>query len=113
MAADAGRHRYNGHVSIPEELRWLFWETAPEELDAEAHADYILPRILEHGCLAEVQWAMGRYGLERIHRFLREVGHPELSERTVGFWRAVFKAEDEAWAAPPTWRTSSGVPWGA
>ncbi len=88
-------------MRIPEELHWLFWELVPSELDAEVHADSILPRILEHGGLAEVRWAIGHYGLERIHTFFRDVGHPELSTRTTGFWRAVFKAEDETWAAPP------------
>ena len=98
---------------VPDDLRWLFWDVELDELDPEAHADYILPRILEHGGLAEVRWAVERYGLERIHRFFRDVGHPELGERTRGFWRAVFKAENEAWASPPDWRKSKSVPWSA
>jgi len=50
-------------------------------------------------------------GMEGIHRFLRDVGHPELSERTLRFWRAALKAKDETWASPPAWRKSSAAPW--
>jgi len=99
------------NAKLPNELRWLFWEMDFESLDPERHADSILARVLERGRMAEVRWAIGYYGMSRIHRFFREVGHPELSDRTVAFWRAVFKAEDETWASPPAWRRNSSAPW--
>ena len=40
-----------------------------------------------------------------------DVGHTELSERTLRFWRAALKAKDETWASPPAWRKSSAAPW--
>jgi hypothetical protein len=98
-------------TKLPSRLRWLFWEMDFESLDPERHADSILARILERGCMADVQWAIRYYGMERIHRFFREAGSPELSKRTIGFWRAVFKAEDEKWASPPAWRKNSSAPW--
>lgn len=98
-------------TKLPKALRWLFWELNFDSLDPERHADSILARILERGRMVDVQWAIRHYGKERIHRFFREVGHPELSDRTVSFWRAVFKAEDEKWASPPAWRRDSSAPW--
>ena len=98
-------------AAIPERSCWLFWDVDVSTLDLERHADYILPRVLEFGGIDEVRWAMAVYGMDSIHRFLRDVGHPELSERTLRFWRAALKADKEAWASPPAWRKSSGAPW--
>jgi hypothetical protein len=95
----------------PNKMSWLFWEQDIRRLHVQRDANYILARILEHGSLEEVRWAMGKYGPERIHRFFREVGHPEMSDRTLRFWRAFFKADDEQWAAPPSWRRDSSIPW--
>lgn len=95
----------------PGAMRWLFWDVELADIDTRRDADYVLARILEHGTIADVRWVLATYGLERVHRFFREVGHPELSPRTLSFWRAFFKADDEEWAAPPTWRKTSGVLW--
>lgn len=97
--------------TIPQDLHWLFWDVDPGKLHPVRHADYVIPRILEHGGIHEVRWLVATCGLEEIHRFLRDVGHPELSDRTIHFWRAVFGAEDEEWASPPAWRKSSSAPW--
>jgi hypothetical protein len=76
------------------------------------HADHVIPRVLEHGGMEEVRWLLSTYGLDRIHRFLREVGSPELSDRTIRFWRAVLDPkENEEWASAPAWRKSSSAPW--
>lgn len=98
-------------MSLPAHLRWLFWELDPAGLDLDVDRSYVLARVLEHGGMAEVRWAIGHYGRETIHGFLREIGHSELSDRTIAFWRAAFAAKDETWASPPAWRKSSSVPW--
>ena len=92
-------------------MRWLFWETRFDALDTERHATYILARTLENGKMPDVRWLMATYGLRRIHRFLKETGHPELSAKTIAFWRAVLHAEKERWASPPAWRKSSVARW--
>ena len=97
--------------TVPQEFRWLFWDVDFETVDSGQHADVGLARVLEFGRMAEVRWLIATYGMERIHRFLRVSGHPELSERTVAFWRAVFDAEEEEWAKPPPWRRSRIAPW--
>jgi hypothetical protein len=98
-------------AKVPARHRWVFWDVDAARLDTSRSADYILPRILEFGGIAEVRWLIATYGMKGIHRFLRTVGHPELSERTLGFWRAALKAEGETWATPPAWRKHSGAPW--
>lgn len=97
--------------SIPKRLRWVFWDVDATRLDPERDANFILPRILEFGGIEEVRWAISTYGLEEIHRFLRDVGHPEISARTLQFWRAALKAKDESWANPSAWRRTSAAPW--
>jgi hypothetical protein len=98
-------------MALPQHLRWLFWDVQFRALDASRDANFILPRVLEAGRLRDVAWLVRHYGLQRIHKFLREVGHTELSQRTVAFWRVLFNAKEEPWASPPAWRRSSGAPW--
>ena len=101
-----------GHVSqLPESLRWLFWDVDFDALDTATQADAILPRVLENGRLEDVRALLALYGTDRVLRFFRETAHPLISERTRGFWRAFFHAENEPWATPPAFRTNSAAPW--
>ena len=96
---------------LPERMHRVFWNVDIAKLDLERDASGIIARIVEYGRQEDVVWAIRHYGLPRIHRFFREAGHPEVSDRTVAFWRALFRAEDEAWPRPPAWRKSSSAPW--
>jgi hypothetical protein len=98
-------------VRIPKRLAWLFWEADRTRIDVERHATSIIPRVLEGGRLEDVTWLLKTYGRRRIHRFLRDVGHPELTPRTLAFWRCVFHAKDEPWADPRASRPLSAAPW--
>lgn len=97
--------------TLPPDMRWLFPEIDTLRLDLDTQADGILARVLEQGGTADVQWAIRKYGRPRIHQFFREVGHPELSPRTIDFWRALLHAADEEWQSPPAWRKSRIAPW--
>jgi hypothetical protein len=96
---------------VPEPVRWALWDLDVERLDADADADSVLARVLEHGRLSDVRVILGLYGPERILRFFREVAHPLVTERTRQFWRSYFHAENETWPSPPDWRKSSAAPW--
>lgn len=98
-------------AGVPEQVRWLFPEFQLSALDADRDRNLILARVLERGRLSDVQWAMGRFGDEGILDFLRNGACPELSARTLSFWRAYFKAEDETWQSPPSWRRNNSVHW--
>lgn len=105
------RHSRGAVDRVPVSVRWLFWDVDPAGLRWDEHASYIIPRVLEFGGLAEVRWVMTRYGLPRIHAFLKDEGHPELTLRTLAFWRAVFAAEGETWQDRRASRTPSSAPW--
>ncbi|MBI2373686.1 MAG: hypothetical protein HYV07_06770 [Deltaproteobacteria bacterium] len=100
-----------GRRRLPKRLEWLFWNADLDQIDLNAHADMIIAAIVEWGRLEDVRWALRHYGRDRIHDFFRNVGSPEVSDRTVAFWRAVFRAEDEEWPRPAAWRRSSSAPW--
>lgn len=103
------RQRRSGR--LPPRLKRVFWNVDFAKLHPDRDVDVIIARVVEFGVLDEVRWLIDRYGLERIHEFFREVGSPEITDRTVAFWRAVFKAENEQWPRPPTWRRNSSAPW--
>lgn len=98
-------------MTIPLAVRWLFWDVDPTTLEVHRDRDFVIPRVIEHGGMAEVRWLIGEVGLDEIHRFLRDVGHTELSARTLSLWRSVFRAWEEEWAGPPPWRARSSAPW--
>jgi hypothetical protein len=95
---------------IPSAQRRLFWDIDPEELSLCRDADYVIARILEHGRMDDVRWLLARFGRDRIHSFLRDRGSPELSDRTLGFWRAALHAESERWPERPSFRIRP-APW--
>jgi hypothetical protein len=92
-------------------MKWLFWNVDFNRLDVNRDADAVIARIVEFGLFADVQWALRTFGRERIHTFFRTVGSPEISDRTVAFWRAAFHAEGDKWPRPPAWRRSNSAPW--
>jgi len=98
-------------VRLPKAREWLFWEVDVKKLDTRKHACSIIARVVEFGCLADVRWLIETCGMERIHRFFRDEGHTEISDRTLAFRRAVFEARGEAWASPPAWRRLNGDLW--
>jgi hypothetical protein len=98
-------------VNVPREHHGVFWDSDPTERDVARDADYIIARILEHAGIAQVRWLLRAVGPEAIHPFSRDVGHPDIGERTRQFWRAFFNAETEEWADPAGWRKASGGPW--
>jgi hypothetical protein len=98
-------------VAVPKERAWLFWDVDPRTIEPVRDAAFVIPRVLEHGALADVRWLLRRLGRARIHRFLRDEGHPELSAKTLTFWRAYFHAEQETWVEPPAFRRHSSLPW--
>jgi hypothetical protein len=105
------RRRASSGKRLPRSLKRVFWNVDFDNLDPDWDVDAIIARVVEYGLIDDVRWLIDRYGRPRIHQFFREVGSPEISDRTVAFWRAVFKAEDEQWPRPAAWRRDSSAPW--
>ena len=87
---------------IPRELHHLFWDCHPDQVDPEAHAPFVMERLLEYGTLAGVRWALAVYGPERIKRFLMDRGRRTLSRKTLAFWILILGLDAE-----PCFETSS------
>jgi len=98
-------------LRLPKRLKRVFWNVDFGRIDPARDADMVIARVVEHGTHADVLWILRVYGRGRIHSFFRDVGSPEITDRTVAFWRAVFRAEHESWPRPPAWRKSSSAPW--
>jgi undecaprenyl pyrophosphate synthase len=82
-------------AEILEESTALFDDVRAETLDAEAHAAFIIARVLDRGTLRSVAALIRAYGLERIRDFLREGGAYQVSRRTLALWKAFLDLTEE------------------
>ena len=73
---------------ILDESAVLFHDVRPEAIDAEAHATFVIARVLDRGSVASVRALLRHYGLEGIRAFFRGGGAATLSRRTVPLWAA-------------------------
>lgn len=83
-------------MRLPDVLHPLFWDCRPESIDLDAHAPFVLERVLEYGSLAAVRSLLATYGEDRIRAFLRDRGRRTLSRKTLAFWTMVLGLEGEA-----------------
>lgn len=98
-------------MPVPAEHEWLFWDVDPDAIDLSRDRRYVLGRVLERGRLADVRWAVSVYALEGVHDFFKAGAHPEISRPTRCLWQAVFEDSGDQWPTPPSFRTTSAVPW--
>lgn len=79
-----------------EEASVLFRDVRPEDVDAEAHATFVIARVLDFGTVRSVTALLRHYGPDRIRAFFREGGAGRVSRRTVPLWTAFLElAADE------------------
>jgi hypothetical protein len=69
----------------------LFHDTRVQDIDPEAHAAFVIARVLDRGTLRSVRALLHYYGRERIRRFFREGGVDRVSRRTVPLWAAFLE----------------------
>lgn len=80
---------------LPSFLAPLFWDQPLDTLDAEAHASFVLERVLEYGSLEAARWALATYGPGRLREFLRRRGVRVLSRKTLSLWTVLLGLEGE------------------
>jgi hypothetical protein len=75
-ARSLGRWRFLVHLAcrgapreILDEGRTLFWDADPAGIEEEAHASWVIARVLSHGTWRTVRALLRHYGRERIRRF--------------------------------------------
>lgn len=78
---------------LPKEIRGdagLFWDAKPGEIDPEAHARYVIGRVLSLGTLRQVRALVRFYGRGRLRSFFREGGLRHVDRRATSFWLLVL-----------------------
>lgn len=73
----------------------LFHDVRPEDVDPEAHAAFVIARVLDRGTLRSVGALLRYYGRERIRDFFRQGGVARVSRRTVPLWAAFLDLAPE------------------
>jgi hypothetical protein len=82
-------------VTPPQFLAPLFWDHPLGSIDTEAHAFFVLERVLEYGSLEAARWALATYGSRRLEEFLRRRGVRVLSRKTLSLWTVLLGLEGE------------------
>jgi hypothetical protein len=80
-------------MALPDEIVHeagvLFHDTRVEDIDADAHAEFVVTRVLDRGTICSVRALLHHYGRDRIRRILVDGGIERVSKRTMPLW-AVF-----------------------
>jgi hypothetical protein len=67
---------------ILEEAAVLFHDVRPETIDAGAHAEFVIARVLDRGSASSVRALMHHYGIEGVRAFFRAGGAARLSNQS-------------------------------
>jgi hypothetical protein len=86
-------------MALPNEIlaeaTTLFHDVRVEDIDPEAHAPFVIARVLDRGTMLSVSALVRYYGKDRIRRFFREGGTTRVSRRTVPLWMAYLDLSPE------------------
>lgn len=75
----------------------LLWDVDRADVDPEAHAAFLIVRIMERGNRQEVDAAWSYYGASRIREAL--LAAPALSPKTIAFFANQFNLSRDAFRA--------------
>lgn len=75
----------------------LFWDVAAEGVDAERHANFLIPRVMDRGRMEDVERTWAFYGEARIQEALLRA--PSLHRKTLCFFAAQFGVSRETFRA--------------
>lgn len=75
----------------------LFWDTDRDRMDTDAHAAFIIIRVMERGTSVDVRSTWDFYGAERIKECLLKA--PALSPKTIAFFANQFDLPRDAFRA--------------
>lgn len=82
-------------VEIQSEATALFPDVRLQDIDVEAHAAFVIGRVLDRGTLRSVKALLRFYGRERIRDFFHEGGARRVSPRTLPLWTAFLELTPE------------------
>ena len=76
---------------------FLFWDVDPSGINPDLHRQFIIPRVMERGTLADVKAVWDYYGSESVKNAL--LNAIDLSAKTVSFFANQFHLSREAFRA--------------
>jgi hypothetical protein len=76
---------------------FLFWDVDPSGINPEAHRQFIIPRVMERGTLADVKAVWDYYGGEAVKSALLDSA--ALGIKTISFFANQFNLPREAFRA--------------
>lgn len=86
----------------------LFWDVRKEDIDLDAHAQYVIQRVLEYGLLGDWNLIKSYYGLPKIVETAK--GLRSLEPRTLAYIAAISKTPKEQFRCY-TWKQLNPQPW--
>jgi hypothetical protein len=75
----------------------LFWDVDPASLDTQAHAGFVICRVMERGNSSDARHVWAFYGEDRIREALTSA--PALSPKTIHFFANQFQISCDAFRA--------------
>lgn len=87
----------SGNVLLDQLSGHLFWDVDCDRIDPEAHARFLICRIMDRGTREDVRVAWFYYGGERIREALLVA--PSLGSKTISFFANQFALPKEAFRA--------------
>jgi len=75
--------------NIPAEFRRYFWDINFDELNFNAHKNFILERLLNYGAFSTFSWIFQTYKNEEVKQFLSNKAKHSLSKNSFYFWQKI------------------------
>ncbi len=66
----------------------LFWDVDPATVELDAHADYVMERVMTRGTLEAMRWLRGTYSVAQLADYLRRRGD-RIPPRDRAYWHLV------------------------
>lgn len=95
-------------TSLPPAVEVLFWEVDPAAVDLDAHADYVMERVMLRGGWDAMRWLRATYPPAALASYLERKGRQRLPPRELAYWSLIAGLPDDPlpgggrprWAGP-------------
>jgi hypothetical protein len=92
---------------IVDEAGSIFHDTRIDSIDPDAHAAFVIARVLDRGTMRSVAALVRTYGEDRLRTFFLDGGVGRVSPRTARLWQAYLGLSDDACTPKSSPRISS------
>lgn len=92
------------YTDLPEAVTRLLWDVDPNTIDLDAHAPFIVERVLNLGDHIALKWVWQKYGRNAIYDTV--INSRKLSLKTARCWQNYFDLKEEQMQCFSTFSTS-------